>query len=93
MPIPVSSTEKIKSNFLGAKSLASTDHKKTRETFEICETRLDAEEGKSKPGKTLDAILGYLDSLDFDHPLLKTDELKTVVNQILSYTDKLKKIA
>jgi len=85
--------EKIKSIFLGAKSLASTDHTKTKEIFEICETRLDAEEGKSKPGKILDAILGNLDALDFDHPLLKTDELKTVVKQILSYTDKLKKIA
>ena len=85
--------EKIKPIFLGAKDYAYVDHKKTRETFEICETRLKAEEGKDKPGNILEAILGNLEALDFDHPRLKTDEFKTVVKKILRYTDELKKIA
>ena len=40
----------------------------------------------------LDAILGNLDALDFDHPKLKQDDYQTVIKKILSYTDDLKKL-
>ena len=85
--------EKVKPLFLSAKDFTSTDHAKTKQIFEICETRLNAEESKDKPAKILHAILGNLDALQFDHPLLETDELKTLVKKILNYFDELKKIA
>ncbi len=82
----------VKTVFLSAKDVATTDPKKTKEIFGICETRLKAEEEKEKPGNLLNAILANFEAMDFEHPELKTDDFKTMIDKILYYEDKLKKI-
>jgi hypothetical protein len=83
---------KIKPHFMSAKTFAGKDPKKTLEIFSACETRLKAEEEKDKPGVLLDAILGNFESLDINHPQLKTNDYKTIIKKIISYADELKKL-
>lgn len=83
---------KIKPIFFSAKEFATSEPQKALDIFGACETRLKAEEDHDKPGVLLDAILGNLDALDFDHPKLKQDDYQTVIKKILSYTDDLKKL-
>ena len=83
---------KIKPIFFSAKEFTKNQPTKALEIFGACETRLKAEEDRDKPGLLLDAILGNLDSLDFDHPNLKNEDYKTMINKILNYTEELKKL-
>lgn len=83
---------KIKPHFMNAKEHAVKDPKKTLEIFGACETRLKAEEEKDKPGLLLDAILGNFESLDLNHPQLKTNDYKTTIKKIINYAEDLKKL-
>ena len=83
---------KIKPVFFEAKKFIIADPKKTTQIFEACETRLQAEEHKDKPGVLLDAILSNLESLDLTHQKFKTDEYSTLIKKIIPYVDELKKL-
>jgi len=83
---------KIKPFFFEAKKFIKTDPKKTTQIFESCETRLQAEEHRDKPGVLLDAILSNLESLDLTHQKFKTGEYSTLIKKITPYIDELKKL-
>lgn len=83
---------KIKPIFLSAAQEAQKDPKKTIEVFEICSTRLLAEENRNKPAKILDAILGNLEALDLTDNELKKEDYKTPIKKIIAFLDNLKKL-
>ena len=83
---------KIKPIFFSGKEFATKEPQKTLDIFGACETRLKAEEDYDKPGIILDAILGNLDALDFNHPKLKQEDYQTMIKKIVNYSDDLKKL-
>lgn len=87
----IASNPKIKKHFFDATKHITTNPQKTRDTYQVCQTRLAAEQSKEKPGMILDSILGNLDALDFNHPHLKKD-YETTIKKIIKYQDDLKKV-
>jgi len=83
---------RIKPYFMEAKKYAQTNPQKTIEIFDVCSTRLKAEDDRDKPAKLLDAILGNLEALGLPNEELKKDEYKTLIKKIIDLVEELKKL-
>ena len=83
---------KIKPLFMEAKKYAQKDIEKTLEIFDVCSTKLKAEEDRDKPAKLLESILVNLEVLDLSNPELKKEEYKTLIKKIYSFLEDFKKL-
>lgn len=83
---------KIKPLFMEAKKYAQKDIEKTLEIFDVCSTKLKAEEDRDKPAKLLESILVNLEVLDLSNPELKKDEYRTLIKKISSFLEDFKKL-
>jgi len=83
---------RIGTKFMEAKKFAKTDPSKTIEIFDVCATRLKAEDDRNRPSKILEAILGNFETLEtIPDDELNKDEYKTLMKKIVSFLNEFKK--
>ncbi len=83
---------KIKPIFMDAGKYSKTDKKKTKEIFDVCLTRIKAEDDRDRPFQVLNAILGNLEALDVTNPELKKEEHRLLIKKIVDRMADLQKL-
>ena len=79
----------IKPYFSEAAKQSTTDPKKTKELFDACKGRLDAETHKNRPFQLLNNIRGNIENLDYTHPELKKTDYQILIKKILQHMEQL----
>ena len=85
--------ERIKPIFMEATQYVTSEPEKTMKIFDVCTTRLKAEDDRDKPDNLLNAILGNFEALGLPNDELKKEEYKTMIRKVISFLDELKKLA